>query len=224
MTGDKGATDIIVAPSADGCPAYRLMCTAYHEAGHAVAAYACWPQQPVALATIIPSDGLLGRVQHVLQGDEWREQFGDGWREELEDVHRAELMAVEAETISWLAGYLAEAKFRGGLAAMPYAFDYTPDSWGARDAASSSWDGETKERCHASAYCCRTEQLLAQPEVWLAITRVACALLRHRELSGGEIEAIVAEAGVKPDPWREPLFYEDEDDEFDDEAFSWSRW
>ena len=52
------------------CSALTLMGTAYHEAGHAVASYAVWPQHPVESATIIPADGYLGMVRHAEQDDE----------------------------------------------------------------------------------------------------------------------------------------------------------
>ena len=49
------------------------------------------------------------------------------------------------------------------------------------------------------------------------------ALLRRDVLSGREIEAIVVEAGVEPDPYRVPLFAPGDEDE-EGEAFSWDRW
>lgn len=77
---------------------------------------------------------------------------------------------------------------------------------------------------HVCAYWGRTHELLGQPEVWLAVARVAGGLLRQGELSGREIEAIVIEAGGEPDPYRVPLFAPSEDVNDDDEAFSWERW
>jgi len=197
------------------CSVLRRMGTAYHEAGHAVAAYAAWPQHPVESATIIPGDGYLGLVRDAEQDD--------AWRAEVEDERMAVALLAESETVIWLAGYLAEAQFLDGFAEVAYRFDWTPDSFGALDASSDTWDGEAKPIHHVYAYWDRTRELLRQPEVWLAVARVAGALLRRDVLSGREIEAIVSDAGVEPDPEREPLFAPG-DEEGDAEAFSWDRW
>jgi len=193
------------------------MGTAYHEAGHAVASYAVWPQHPVESATIIPGDGYLDLVRHAEQDD--------GWRADVEDEGMAVALAAESETVTWLAGYLAEAWFLDGIAEMTYRFEWTPDSFGAQNAASGTWDGDMRLSHHVYAYSGRTHELLGQPEVWLAVARVAGALLRRDELFGREIEAIVRKAGVEPDPERVPLFAPSDDDEDEDgEAFSWDRW
>ena len=86
---------------------------------------------------------------------------------------------------------MAEARFLDGIAKTAYRFDRTVDSLGALDASADTWDGEAKPIHHVYAYWDRTRELLGQPEVWLAVARVAGALLRHDELSGSEIEAIV---------------------------------
>ena len=201
------------------CPVLRLVATAYHEAGHAVASYAAWPQHPVESATIIPGDGCLGLVRHSEQDD--------SWRADVEDEGMAVALAAESETVTWLAGYLAEAWFLNGIAEMTYRFEWTPDSFGAQDAASGTWDRDMRLSHHVYAYWDRTRELLRRPEVWLAVARVAGALLRRDVLSGREIEAIVIEAGVEPDPDRVPLFAPSDDDEDEDgeaEAFSWARW
>ena len=197
------------------CSVLRRMGTAYHEAGHAVASYAAWPQHPVESATIIPGDGYLGLVRDAEQDD--------AWRAEVEDERMAVALLAESETVIWLAGYLAEAQFLDGFAEVAYRFDWTPDSFGALDASSDTWDGEAKPIHHVYAYWGRTRELLGQPEVWLAVARVAGALLHHDELSGREIEAIVSEAGVEPDPERVPLFAPS-DEEAEGGAFSWERW
>jgi len=197
------------------CSALRRMGTAYHEGGHAVASYAAWPQHPVESATIIPADGYLGMVRPA-------EQDGS-WRADVKDESMAAALVAESETVIWLAGYLAEARFLDGIAGTAYRFDRTDDSLGALDASADTWDGEAKPLHHVYAYWGRTRELLGQPEVWLAVARVAGALLHHDELSGREIEAIVSDAGVEPDPEREPLFAPG-DEEGDAEAFSWERW
>ena len=191
------------------------MGTAYHEGGHAVTAYAVWPQHPVESATIIPSDGYLGMVRPAEQDDRWRA--------DVEDEGMAAALAAESETVIYLAGHLAEVRFLDGIAEVPYQFERTSDSLSAQDASSGTWDGEAKPIHHVYAYWDRTRELLRQPEVWLAVARVAGALLRRDVLSGREIEAIVSDAGVEPDPEREPLFAPG-DEEGDAEAFSWERW
>ena len=197
------------------CSVLTRMGTAYHEGGHAVASYAVWPQHPVESATIIPADGYLGMVRHAEQDD--------SWLADVEDEGMAAALAAESETVIYLAGHLAEVRFLDGIAEVPYQFERTSDSLSAQDASSDTGDGEAKPIHHVYAYWDRTTELLEQPEVWLAVARVAGALLRRDVLSGREIEAIVSDAGVEPDPEREPLFAPgDEDDE--GEAFSWDRW
>ena len=197
------------------CSVLTRMGTAYHEGGHGVASYAVWPQHPVESATIIPADNYLGMVRHAEQDD--------SWRADVEDEGLAAALAAESGTVVYLAGYLAEARFLDGITEMAYRFDRTPDSLGALDASSDTWDGEAKPIHHVHAYWSRTWDHLRQPEVWLAVAPVAGALLHHDELSGREIEAIVSEAGVEPDPEREPLFAPRDEVE-DGEAFSWDRW
>ena len=189
------------APGCPRCIAMETIAVAYHEAGHAIASYATWPQRAVERATIIPGGGWLGAVWHVESSDDWRGALAD---ECLTDA-----MLTESETVMLLAGYAAESRFCDGVAEMPYEFKGTPD---ARDAASDALYG------HSHEYWGRADDLLEQPEVWLAIVQMAVALLRLRTLSGEEVEAIVEAAGIEPDPCHEPLHCEDE---FDDEAFSW---
>jgi hypothetical protein len=197
------------------CFVLTRMGTAYHEAGHAVASYAAWPQHPVESATIIPADGYLDMVRPA-------EQDGS-WLADVEDEGMAAALAAESGTVVYLAGYLAEARFLDGITEMANPFDRTLDSLGAQDASSDTWDGEAKPIHHVYAYWSRTWDHLRQPEVWLAVAPVAGALLHHDELSAREIEAIVSEAGVEHDPEREPLFAPSDEDE-EAEAFSWDRW
>lgn len=211
---EKKIAGVAAAHDASRCPALGTIAVAYHEGGHAVISYAAWPQRPVEFATIVPDDDYLGRVRHADQSDDWRK--------DCEDERMADAMAVESETVMYLAGYGAEVRFLSGIAAVPYHFDWTPDSFGAQHAASETCDGDTDPRHHVYSYWDRTSELLEQSEVWLAISRVAGALLRRRTLSGDGVEAIVEQAGVEADPWQVPLFGEGEDDE-DDEAFSWER-
>lgn len=196
----------VVVPRGDDCPALSVMSTAFHEAGHAVVAHAVWPKIVITSASIIRDETSRGRVT-VDEADDLL--FGPDRNDRL-----AAAQAAEADAIFCLAGYMAEAGFWGGIAKVPYQFEGTGDSFDARDAASEAWYG------HADEYWGRTEDLLEQPEVGLAIVQVAVALLRRLTLSGEEVEAIVAAAGVRPDPCHELIACEDE---FDDEAFSWER-
>jgi hypothetical protein len=199
------------------CPVVRLMRVAHHEAGHAAISYATWPECRVEFATIIPGEGYLGLVRHAERGDEWRA--------DVEDDSLAEAMAAESQTLIYLAGHEAEVRFWPEAAKAPGDFRWTPDGVGAQDSASGTCDGDADPLHHALAYGERLGALMDQPQVWRAITLTAAALLRQRTLTGSEVEAIVREAGIEPDRWREPLFWRSEDDpEDDDEAFSWERW
>lgn len=212
MTDDDKA-GCAASPRPGECPALSLMTTAYHEAAHAVISYATWPQQPVESVSIIPNDYSLGRVEHAGQDEEWRE--------ECEDERMADAMATESRTVICLAGYMAAAHFRGDHVDVPLKCGQSSDSSNAHYCASATWDGDTDELHHIALYAGKTYEIVQRPSSWLAIVRMAGALLRQLQLSGKEVEAIVEEAGVEPDPWRVPLFYREDPD---DEAFSWERW
>jgi len=198
------------------CSVLRRMGTAYHEAGHAVASYAAWPQHPVKSATIVPAGRTLGRVRFCDRIGEWRKEFEDG--------HMAEAVLAEVETIGYLAGHEAESRFCDGIA-VPPDFWRQLDSAGAADSVCETCDPDADPRQHVIAYCGRTSELLSRPNVWRAIVHTAAALLRAGTLPGGEIEAIVAGEGVRAERNHEPLFWKPPDDpEDDDEASSWERW
>lgn len=151
------------------CHAFDTIAVAYHEAGHCVASYAAWPQRSVESATIIPAEDYLGCVRHVDRNEDWRAALGDGrW---------VDAVAAESETVMFLAGHAAEARLREGIEAVPYELRRTVDSFGAQEAASDTWDGEVELFHHACRYERRTSELLGRREVWLAVSRVAGALL-----------------------------------------------
>jgi hypothetical protein len=212
---NKTASSACALHDTGRCHAVDTIAVANHEAGHCVASYAAWSQRSVESVTIIPAEDYLGLVRHVDRDKDWRAALGDGrW---------VDAMAAESETVMFLAGHAAEARFLKSIEAVLYEFRRTVDSFGAQGASSDTWDDEAKPIHHVYAYWDRTWDLLRQSEVWLAVARVAGALLCRNELSGREIEAIVIEAGVEPDPERVPLFAPRDEDE-EGEAFSWDRW
>ncbi len=72
-------------------------------------------------------------------------------------------------------------------------------------------------------YVGRVREVLERPDVRHGIVRMAFTLLRHRTLSGAQVEGIVDECDVICERPQVPLGWPDPDDEFDDEAYSWSR-
>jgi hypothetical protein len=69
-----------------------------------------------------------------------------------------------------------------------------------------------------------TREVLERPDVQLAVPRLAAALLRHKTLSGAQVEAIVCDCGGTCERPELPLGWPDSDEDAEGEAFSWSRW
>jgi len=197
------------------CPAFERLVLAYHESAHAIVDHAVWPPNPVVRVTITPSDEHDGVVELGERSEAWRFGLDD-------DV--AEAFLAEADTIQSLAGNAAAGVFLGVKKQLPLPPVWSTDHENAGLSALCTWDGVDGVRLQPCDYLGRTRQVLERSDVQLGIARVASALLQQRSLSGAQVEDIVRECGVTcerselPNGWPEP------DDEFDDEAYSCSRW
>jgi ATP-dependent Zn protease len=144
--------------------------TAYHEAGHAVVALALG--RPVQRVTILADREHLGTCA-----------FGKAVFRPSEDW-------LEREALIALAGLAAEARFTG-----VYQFDGA-----AKDrryvlelALQRTGDARKAERLERRLLA-KTEHLLAQEEIWGAVTRLAAELLRAGTVSGRTVRHLFAEA------------------------------
>ncbi len=100
----------------------------------------------------------------------------------------------------------------------------SPDHDNADFSALCTWDGVGGVQLQPCEYLERTREVLARPDVQLAVARLASALLRRDCLSGAEVEEIVRECGVTCERAELPLGWPDSDEDGEGEAFSWSRW
>jgi hypothetical protein len=197
------------------CPAFERLVIAYHESGHAIVDHAVWPPNPVVRVTIIPTDEHDGVVELAGRGEAWLFEVDD-------DL--AEALVAEADTIQHLAGNAAAGVFLGVEEQLPLPPAWSGDHQNADASALCTWDGADGQSLHPRDYLERTREVLERPDVQLAVPRLAAALLRHKTVSGAEVEDIVRDCGVTCERAELPLGWPDSDDDFDDEAYSWSRW
>jgi ATP-dependent Zn protease len=157
-----------------------LECTAYHEAGHAVAAIAL--PRGVKQVSIVP--------------DEERGSLGHCRNSELPSLVRLEYedspylrRSVELECITFCAGGIAETKRRGrrnhtgARADMNNAFEL----------ASRLFGDEVGEK-YLSYLHARAAQLLERPEHWAAVEYVARELLEHQTITGRHAKELFRQA------------------------------
>jgi hypothetical protein len=143
--------------------------TAYHEAGHAVVAFAL--RRAVKDVSIVPDDDSNGRlVNHKLPDTFCPDVNNDGRTRSF----------VEREIMIFLAGGVALEKFQGHRGALGDGEDLRY----ATDLASYVC-GNLEESCAYVAWLrARTKLLLNQPWNWRAVVDLVRALLEHKELSG----------------------------------------
>lgn len=134
--------------------------TAYHEAGHAVAALTLG--RPVAWVSVRPDRQFLGICA-----------FGKGVFRPSEDW-------VEREAVIALAGPAAEAGFTGELdwAAAARDHDYAFDL-----ARGRGGDDRRAERL-VKRWFAKADHLLGREDAWAAVERIAAELVRVEEISG----------------------------------------
>lgn len=161
-------------------PTKALISTAYHEAGHAVAAY--FENIKVKQATIVPDDDFFGMVTH--------QQIQKHIRDALEfgSITPTKRARTESFIIVSLAGSIAEQKHRGRS-------NYVGSAQDRHDAVElvSRLSGSEEE---ANAYLkwlhVRAANLIKIH--WWAVDAVAKALLDSETLTGDELQQVIRTA------------------------------
>lgn len=156
----------------------KLERTAYHEAGHAVAAYSL--RRKIIEVSIVPEPGLLGRVTHTLLKD-----FHPDY-----DTRLSTLRKGEKEITFSLAGIIAQKRLTGRR-------DWTLGHIDITDALgiASNLMGDDKEaQRYVNKLWHKTEKLIYAPPRWAAVKALAAELLRCRKMSGRKARRIMFQA------------------------------
>ena len=161
----------------------ELRATAYHEAGHAVAAFVL--RRPIRTASIEPAEGSLGRVEHHPPGKWFQPDAG---------VDTRTRNLVKRHIVGHLAGPLAEERFTGSH----NETGATSDHHHAVDLASYLVDDDERLQILVDDLSSRAAELLARTDVWRAVEAVAEELVRDRLLAGREVRAVIRRTGLRP--------------------------
>ncbi|MBY0231107.1 MAG: hypothetical protein K2W96_17620 [Gemmataceae bacterium] len=154
----------------DEQPTPEQVATAYHEAGHAVAALAL--DRPVAKVSILPRRDFLGICA-----------FGKAVFRPSEDW-------LEREVLIALAGMAAEARHTGGYDREAAGRDLLHAGRLAKQRAGNDRRAERlQERMLA-----KVENLLEEEGNWSAVERIAQELIRQQEISGRQARHLYEES------------------------------
>ena len=143
----------------------KLKKTAYHEAGHAVGAFAIGRR--FNKVTIVPDDDTLGSLTGCGWGSKLSPELDEGARLR----HR-----VEAEIILSLAGCVAEAKMTGGCDHIGASGDYND----AVFYASYVTDSTEETEAYIAWLLEKTKNVLSRR--WDAVELLADELIKRREI------------------------------------------
>jgi ATP-dependent Zn protease len=161
-----------------GKPTKALISTAYHEAGHVVAAYIeCIKLKK---ATIIPSEDYLGVVVRQRMEKRIRDAFEFG---EITPAKRARL---ESFIMMSYAGGIAQQKHRGRANHIGSSSDYD----NVVDLAMMATGSVEETEAYLKWLYVRTKQVVNV--YWYLIEAIAEALLEHQTLSAADIERIMS--------------------------------
>ena len=155
---------------------------AYHEAGHAVAAFE--QGVPFEEVTIIPEGGMS---RHLRRGD-----FGRTFRPDARAGRGRE--QIEADIIVTFAGPAAEAKF-GGRRNLVAA---RGDSASAAKLAAQVCTSHEEVVAYVEWLTIRAVKLIAGRPQWKAVQAVAASLLENHEISAVDARKIIKGASGPP--------------------------
>ena len=157
--------------------------TAYHEAGHAVAAFAL--NRRVRSVTVIPDGDTLGQN---LYGKARMIQPDAG-------VDRRTRNEIERRFICAMAGWAVEAKLnprRRGIATG------SNDLQHASDLASYVVGSAEELEAYSNWLWIRTKQLIALPHYWAAIEALAGELVTHKRLGERRVREVIETSLTAP--------------------------
>jgi hypothetical protein len=164
----------------------RLERIAYHEAGHAAAAWASG--LPIRYVTIAP-DQETETLGHMMPG-----KNPAGFHPDRNMSANAR-DRIERQLICTFAGPEAEARFAGRRSRIHASGDHHQ----AVDLASRVYfDGE-QLRLYLRLQQLSARALIGQTWVWQAVEALACALLQRTRINAGEARKIMIDA-TAPDP------------------------
>ncbi len=164
-------------------PTKALQSTAYHEAGHAVAAWHV--HVPTKDLSIIPDDSSLGR--------HFSGPYFTGVNPEFDDSPRCQ-RRLENKALVCLAGPAAQRRFN------PHGYRHYHGKSDYRQAVDLlSYIAPEPEELGAyiGLIKIRARNFVGRPDMWAAIEAVAAALLDRGEIPGKEIKPIILQACQK---------------------------
>ena len=171
----------------------RLKLVSFHEAGHAVAAFAV--RRGVRSVTIIPDAESLGRVA-LHDSRALMDELETGHRGWSADRVRRE---VEKHIIIAFAGKAVERKLTG-------RGTYQGAAGGdgiAVDLALAVCGDEEEASAYLAWLWHRTANLMSGPRCWPAIEALAYELRRRKKIGGRLVRAIIADAIAPPVTWQQ---------------------
>ena len=159
----------------------RLRGTAYHEAGHAVAAFEL--RRRFHYLTIVPEpdEGTLGHIMYA--------GFGEGFDPELDDS-RIVRRRLEPAIITALAGGAAEAKLAGRYNAVGSEHDRQ----GATRLATYLVANEHELDAYVNWLWQRARAMFDDPLTWVAVEALAAELLVHKRIGARRARQIIKTA------------------------------
>lgn len=158
----------------------KLIATAYHEAGHAVASHVLKYAPKTKKLTIEPEPE-FGNLGHALAF------FMPSLKPDLEDDLKT-MARLEARVIVLLAGPESERKYTGRYNNAGAAGDHA-------DAADYALRMDSNSTCMAAhREYCRQRAIQLVDHQWKMIEKLAEALLEHKTLNGKQVRAILDES------------------------------
>lgn len=156
----------------------NLTATAYHEAGHAVAAW--WFDLPFEKASVIEDEDTLGRVNFTPPGNDFRPDI---------EVDARTQRRIEHTIVVALAGPLAGEKFSGATNETIAANDWETVIGLAEYVCGSPEQTEA----YVEWLRVRASDLIEHPLFCARVERVADALVRDKELSARELRDLLVD-------------------------------
>ena len=160
----------------------KLERTAYHEAGHVVAAY--FVRRGFSYISIEPGEDSLGHVVY--------QKFRDSFRPDYDKKIKTRL-PLEKVIIIGLAGYVAEKIFTGRRGLTEAVDDFQI----AFDYASILTGGAEETSAFVKWLLIRTENMLRTPQNWAAVQALAEELLKVKKIKYHRARKIIREAQRK---------------------------